>query len=59
MNQFIDHVLSDQLNPYHYVKESGSANQPNEQDVGKVVSVSKKRTLIKSTVEKPQKHRGR
>ena len=45
-------VLSDQWNSYNYVKESGSANQPKEMDVEKVVTVSEEGMFIKSTVEK-------
>ena len=49
---FVDHVLSDEWNPYCYVKESGSAVQPKENDVGKVGAASEEGALIKSTVEK-------
>ena len=44
-------MLSDEWNPYHYVKEASSVNQPKEKDVEKVGIVSEKGTLIKSSVE--------
>ena len=50
-NPFIGHVLSDEWNPYYYVKESGSA-VPKEKDVKKFGTDYKERTLIKFTVEK-------
>ena len=51
-NPFVGHVLSDELNLYHYVKEWGSAVQPKEKDVEKVGAASDKGTLVKSTMEK-------
>ena len=41
-NPFIGHVLSDEWNPYHYVKESGSAVLPKEKDVEKVGTLLKR-----------------
>ena len=52
VNPFVGHVLSDEWNPYHYEKESGSLNQPKEKDLEKSGTVSEEGTLIKSTVEK-------
>ena len=54
-NPFVGHVPSDEWNPYHCVKESGSDNQPKKKDVEKVGRVSEEGTLIKSTVEKAAK----
>ena len=51
-NSFVDHVLSDNLNPYYYEKGSSSAVQPKEKDVEKVGTVSEEGTLIKFNVEK-------
>ena len=34
-NPFVGPVLSNEWNPYHFVKESGSANNPKEKDVEK------------------------
>ena len=36
-NTFSGHYLSDEWNPYHYVKESGSAVQPKEMDADTTV----------------------
>ena len=51
-NPFVGHVLSNEWNTYHYVKEKNSANQPKEKDVEKVGAVYEESTLIKSTAEK-------
>ena len=51
-NPFVGHVLSDEQNPYHYVKESGSVVQPKEKDVEMVGTASEEGALIKSSVEK-------
>ena len=37
-NPFVGHELSDEWNPYHYVKESGSVNEP-KKDVKRMVQV--------------------
>ena len=52
-NLFVGHVLSDEWNPYHYVKKS--ANKSKEKDVEKVGKASEEGTLIKSTVDKATK----
>ena len=49
---FVGHVLSDKWKPY---QESGSVNQPKENDVEKLSTVSKEGTWIKSIVEKASK----
>ena len=45
-------MLSYEWNPYHYVKELGSAVKPKEKDEEKFRAVPEEGTLIKSTVGK-------
>ena len=51
-NLFVAHVLSDEWNTYHYIMESGFANEPKEKNKQKVGTVAKKVSVIKSTVDK-------
>ena len=51
-NFFVGHVLSDEWNPYHYVKEADSVIQSKKECVEKDGAISKKATLIKSAVDK-------
>ena len=55
-NPFVGHVLSDEWNPYHYIRESASAVKAKKEDVEKVGIVSEEVTLIKSTVVKATKN---
>ena len=55
-NQFIGHVLSDEWDPYSFVKESGITNQPKEKEVEKDGFGLKEGRLIKSTVDKASKN---
>ena len=43
------------MEPYYYLKESGSTNQPREKDLKKDGTGYKEGTLIKSTVDKTSK----
>ena len=54
-NPFVGHVLSDEWSPYHYVKESGSVNQPKAKDVEKVGTVPEEGKIIKHLLKKPLK----
>ena len=49
-NQYGDHLLSDEQDPYYFVKESGSANQPTGKDVKMHAIGFKKGSFVKSTV---------
>ena len=51
-NPFVRHVVSDEWNQYHYIKESGSPNLPKEKDMEKECKGSTEDTVIKSTLDK-------